>query len=251
MKQRLLDGLAKLDAMSLRERVMVFAAAAIVMVALVNTLVWTPLQAKQKRLSLQQRQIQGELVATQLDSEQKLKAHAVDPDQANRKRLQGLMQQKEHLNTSLHARQKDLVPPENMAHVLENVLRQHPRLRLLALKTIDNSPPRADKEVVTSATLYAKVYAPDAAAAPGPKLPPPPGAAAPGSLESDGPIFRHGVQVTVEGSYPDLLEYTRALETLPWQLYWGDMQLSVQIWPKSQLTFELFTLSLDRKWMNL
>ena len=246
MKQRLLDALAKLDAMSLRERVMLFAAAAIVMVALVNTLVWTPLQAKQKRLTLQQRQIQGEIAATQLDSEQKLKAHAVDPDLANRKRLQSLTQQKDGINTNLHARQKDLVPPENMAHVLENVLQQHPRLRLLALKTIDNSAPRADKEVVTSASLYAKVYAPDAAAAPGPKLPPPPG-----SLESDGPIFRHGVQVKVEGSYPDLLEYTRALEALPWQLYWGDMQLSVQAWPKSQLTFELFTLSLDRKWMNL
>ncbi len=242
MKQRVLTLLGKLDAMSLRERVMVFSATAVVVVALVNTLVWTPLQAKQKRLTLQQRQIQGEIIATQLDSEQKLKAHAVDPDLANRKRLQGLAQQKQNLNTDLHARQKDLVAPEHMAQVLERVMQQHARLRLLSLRTIDGSA-RTEKEVVTTATLYAKVYAPDAT--PAAKAP------QPGSLDSDGPIFRHGVQVTVEGSYPDLLDYMRALEALPWHLYWGDMSLVVQTYPKSRLTFELFTLSLDRKWMNL
>ncbi len=242
MKQYLQDNLTKLNAISLRERVMVFLAATVVLVALVNAVVWTPMQAKQKKLMIEQRRLQGEILATQLDSEQKKKLHAIDPDLANRKRLQGLNQQKQNLSTGLHARQKDLVPPQDMAQVLERVMQQHPRLRLLALRSIDNSAP-TDKEVVTTATLYAKVYAPDAT----PVAKPPP----PGSLESDGPIFRHGVQVTVEGSYPDLLEYTKTLEALPWQLYWGDMELRVQAYPKSRLTFELFTLSLDRKWMNL
>jgi MSHA biogenesis protein MshJ len=247
MKARVQAILAKLDAMSLRERVMVFAAIAVVVVALVNTLVWTPLQAKEKRLALEQRRTLGEITATQLDSEQKLNAFAVDPDSGNRQRFQGLEKQREKLNSNLHAQQKNLVAPEKMPKVLESVLQQYPRLRLISLRSINNSgvkPPV--REVVTTASLYAKVYAGDAPAPSGPKAPPPPG-----SLESDGPIFRHGVQVVVEGSYLDLLDYMSALEALPWQLYWGDLQLDVQKYPKAWLSFELYTLSLDRQWINL
>lgn len=234
MKQQILALFAKLDAMSLRERIMMFAAAAIVLVALVNTLVWTPLQAKQKRLGVAQRQIQGEIVSTQLESEQKLKAFAVDPDQANRQRQQNLLRQRDQLTRHLTQQQKDLVPAEKMAELLENVLKQHPRLHLISLRTINNGAPPG---------LAQKAAAPEAAAAA--KLP------APGSPESEGPLFRHGVQVIIEGSYPDLLDYAQALENLPWQLYWGDLQLDVQTWPKAYLSFELYTLSLDRKWMNL
>lgn len=64
-------------------------------------------------------------------------------------------------------------------------------------------------------------------------------------------LYRHGVELTVEGSYTDLLAYLQALQALPQQLLWGGMQLSVDAHPRIALTLRLHTLGLDRNWLEL
>jgi MSHA biogenesis protein MshJ len=66
-----------------------------------------------------------------------------------------------------------------------------------------------------------------------------------------GAIYRHGVEVTVEGSYGDLLAYVAELESLPWQVFWGGANLSVQVYPVSRLTLTLYTLSLEKTWLRV
>ena len=64
-------------------------------------------------------------------------------------------------------------------------------------------------------------------------------------------LYRHGVELTVEGSYADLLAYLQALETMPQRVLWGGVQLKVEQYPKALLTLRLYTLSLDRGWLEL
>jgi MSHA biogenesis protein MshJ len=64
-------------------------------------------------------------------------------------------------------------------------------------------------------------------------------------------IYRHGVEITVQGGYQDIVRYLAALEAMRWQLFWGGANLSVEEHPKTNLTLTLYTLSLDRKWLNL
>jgi MSHA biogenesis protein MshJ len=68
-----------------------------------------------------------------------------------------------------------------------------------------------------------------------------------------GQIYRHGVEVTVSGSYLDLLAYLRDLEKLPHQLYWGRMELAAAPAAKGGTTvtmkLSVHTLSLDLAWL--
>ena len=64
-------------------------------------------------------------------------------------------------------------------------------------------------------------------------------------------IYRHGIEITVQGRYPDLLAYLAALDTMPAKLYWGNAQLVVEAYPSSRLTFTVYTLSLDQLWIKL
>ena len=41
------------------------------------------------------------------------------------------------------------------------------------------------------------------------------------------------------------------LEAMPWQLYWGKVNLNAESYPKVTLTLTLFTLSLDKKWLAI
>jgi MSHA biogenesis protein MshJ len=64
-------------------------------------------------------------------------------------------------------------------------------------------------------------------------------------------VYRHGVQLTIEGGYHDLLQYLVAMEKLPWRVVWGEADLRVDEYPKIVLTLTLYTLSLEKVWMNV
>lgn len=64
-------------------------------------------------------------------------------------------------------------------------------------------------------------------------------------------LYRHGVELAVEGSWADLLAYLQALESLPQRVLWGGLQFKVEQHPKSVMTLRLYTLSLDRRWLEL
>ncbi|MYN43038.1 hypothetical protein GTP55_27210 [Duganella sp. FT109W] len=239
MKQQLLQQWIKLstrlDAMTLRERVMVFAAVVAGILFLIYTVSAEPLLKKQSALQLQIKQQQNQI--TGIDQEIVLKAQGfkVDPDAATREQLAAVRRDIDATSTSLMAVQKGLVAPDKIAPLLEHLLRGNGRLKLISLKTLP----------VTGLNEAAKPAA-AAAAAPAPTPAGQPAPAKPREL-----LYRHGVEIVVQGSYLDMVNYMAALESLPVQLFWGKANLDAQQYPNSRLTLTLYTLSLDQKWMKL
>jgi MSHA biogenesis protein MshJ len=43
----------------------------------------------------------------------------------------------------------------------------------------------------------------------------------------------------------------QALESMPQQLYWSEREMQVLDYPKARLRLRLFTLSLEKSWLNL
>lgn len=62
-------------------------------------------------------------------------------------------------------------------------------------------------------------------------------------------VFRHGVEITVTGTYFELFDYLAALERLPTQLYWGKAELDVLNHPTAKLRLVVYTVSLDKAWL--
>lgn len=224
MKQRLISMAARVDALTLRERALSFAAAVAATVFVGYQLVLAPGYLAQERLLEQILQQRNNMMGIDAEIAARVTAYQVDPDAPARTRLEAVKQESAQIGDALLAMQNGLVPPERMAPLVDAILRANGRLQLVSLRTLP-------VEAITGK--------PAAAAAPAD------GRKAPDML------YRHGVEVTVRGNYLDMVDYMSALEAMPTRLFWGKAQLDVEEYPASRLTLTLYTLSLDRNWMTL
>ncbi|BBI98654.1 hypothetical protein FGKAn22_03470 [Ferrigenium kumadai] len=219
----------KIDEMSLRERALIFAAAAFVAISTINAVLLDPLLAKQKVLSSQIVQQQEKRKELQAQVQALAQAKRDDEHSPLRLRLEQLKQQLQEQDGYLQGLQDRLVEPGKMAGLLEQVLNKNGRLELVSLNTLP-------------AGLLIEKPLPDGTPAQ------PAAKDLPGGEKQ---IFKHGVKITVRGSYPDLLQYLSALEKMPVQMLWGEANLSVDQYPTATLTLTLYTLSLDKTWLTV
>jgi MSHA biogenesis protein MshJ len=99
-----------------------------------------------------------------------------------------------------------------------------------------------DVKVVSLRTLPTERFfipppVPPAAAKTAPSSP----SAAPAALP---PLYKHGVEVTLSGSYRSLMPYLRSLEQVTAGMYWGTAKLDVQEYPETLLRLTLYTFSI-------
>lgn len=220
---------SRIDEMSLRERAMIFAAAAFVVISLINATLLDPLLARQKALSGQVVQQQEKMKDLQAQMQNLLQAKRDDEHSPLRNRLAQLKQQLQMQDNYLQSRRDRMVEPNKMAGLLEQVLGKNDKLQLVALKTLPVSllaeKPQTAEGVAQPATAVGN--------------------------SGQKQIFKHGVQITVRGGYLSLLQYLAALEKLPAQMFWGEVSLSVDKYPDAVLTLTLYTLSLDKTWLTV
>lgn len=208
---------ARFDAMTLRERALVAAAAlvALLMVWLLSFM--DPITAKRNALLNERDEIR-----TTLESGD---GTSGDPDAAALLRAQKLQGSLNEVNAKLAATSAGLIPPERMVQVIRDVLdRQHG----LTLVSLHNKPVTDLVTPVESAT----------------------GDAPAEESESAGP-FMHPVELVLEGNYLDVLAYLKALEALPWRFYWKVLELRTTDYPTNRVRIELGTLSMDKEWLGV
>lgn len=219
----------RIDAASLRERIMIFAGALVVIVALLNELLIAPELAKQRRLSREVVQRQTEIKALQAQLETLARARGADPDQPDRRRLEEARKRLAQIDAALVQEQHKFAPPDRIGPILEEMLSRNRKLTLVDMRTLP------------AAALGGGTEKP-AGGKPAASKPLPAG---------QGYVYRHGVELTVSGAYLDLLAYLKDLEKLPSQMYWGKLDLRVSQHPQVTLKLSVYTLSLDPAWMRV
>jgi MSHA biogenesis protein MshJ len=217
----------KVDGFSLRERVFIFSALGFVLIALINTVLLDPLLLKQKRISAEMLQNQEKSKEMQAKLEALIEAKKNDEKSPLRLQIAQLQQQLAEQEGDLKKRRERLVAPNQMAHLLEQVLNKNSHLQLVSLKTLPVSLLLENKAVQVSGVPA-------------------------NSLETAQPqIYKHGVQVTIRGGYLELLQYVQTLEKMPTQMYWADASLAVDVYPNAIFTLTLYTLSFDKIWLTV
>ena len=278
---------AKLDAMTLRERALVFVAATGLILFLLYTMAVEPLLTRQTALLAQIQQQQNQVSGINTEIAARAQGFVLDPDAEARAQLQQARTEIDSIGAKLVAVQKGLVAPEKIAPLLEHLL-QGGKLKLVSLRTLPvtgmneaaglaapaapaesqapdpaaalepalqqsalqkTPPPATPAGALTAAPTGAPTSAP--AAAPLPVAQPGPGSVAGAEVKAPELLYRHGVEIVVQGSYLEMINYMQALEALPVQLFWGGARLDAQQYPEARLTLTLYTLSLDEKWMKL
>lgn len=244
MKARWRKFAARINALSQRERVIVFIAALAVTVFIMNTLFIDAPRQRIRVLSADLQQQQAELPGLRQQVAE-LETAAANPEAAAQARREALRKQIAEANSTLAGMQENLVPASEMRRVLEDMLARSPRLHIVSLKTlpaspiVDVPPPAAAPAAAPGAPAPVAAAAP--AAAPNP-------ASAPGAGDN---LYKHGVEVTLEGSYSDLHEYLARAERMPWRMFWSRAVLDSTDYPRVHLTITVYTLSLDPAWLQV
>jgi MSHA biogenesis protein MshJ len=218
------------NARSLRERVLITVGGVAVVMALLDTLLLNPLAVEQKKLSLQLSEVRtsiktGEAIIAASRGQ-------ADPDEVKRRYRDELRKQITEMDARLQGLQKQLVPPDQVAKLLEGVLKKERGLTLVSLRKLP-------------VQRYQTAGAPAQPA--GAPVKPAAGSEVAGA--ADRSIYQHSFEVSVEGSYAELHAYLARLEALPWQLFWGKVTLDAGAYPKLRLTLTLHTLSLNKAWL--
>jgi MSHA biogenesis protein MshJ len=231
MNRALAARLQKFDAMSLRERVMVAAAAAILTFFLIDALLlstWSRQNAGLKAGIEGQREESARVSAQLKEVQARITEH---PDAQARARIKEIEEKIAAIDASLQSSARQLVPPDRMASMLEDILKRNWRLQLVKMTTVPAV------ELLGRAQTPVQPQAQTAEA----------GAGEAGSQN----IFKHGVELTLRGSYFDMLDYLAQIEALPWQMYWGQLKLDARDYSRPELKLILYTLSLDKTWLTI
>ncbi len=219
---------ARFGAMTVRERAIVLLAVIAGTALVFDALAIRPLETRKKLLERQVAQTRES--ARLAEAALKARESVPDPDAVKRSYRDVLRKQLAEIDQSMQGLQKGLVPSEKMAKLLEDMLGRSRGLQLVSLRTLPTQ----------------RFEAPGAA----PAQKPAGKGAKPGfPVHPERTLYRHGVEVTLQGSYPDLLEYLAQLEKLPWQMFWGRIIMSTEQYPRLRVTLTVQTLSLNQAWL--
>jgi len=217
--RRLRDLADRYDALSLRERSLI-AVAVVGLIALIwHTVLMSPLE--RERRGREQR-----VAALRVETEQLAKAAEEleqrghqDPDRATREAIDALGREIAAADGQLRDLTAGLIEPREMARVLEQILARKTELRLIALRSLPGQPLLAAE----------------------------PGATAPPQVQ----IYKHGVELELEGGYLPALRFLQALQALPWRFFWERLEYQVPEHPRGRLRMTLYTLSLQEGWIGV
>jgi MSHA biogenesis protein MshJ len=213
---------SKFEALNQRERWMVTCALFVVVYAVINMLLLSPVLARQTILNNELAADQAQINIFQQEINTLMQSPVIDPDAHNKQRLAELQSRLALLETKLTGLQTSLINPDKMPDLLHNLLKKNGKLKLVQLQTLpvkgllENAS--EDKGQTSKLEL---------------------------------PVFKHGVEITIEGGYLDLLDYVAELEKMPWHVLWSKAALNAEHYPDSQLKLTVYTLSLDKTWLSI
>ena len=192
---------------SLREQQLIRLTLAVVIAALIYWLGVMPLWEKLQKTHQQQIQVQQEQAKLQAQLQALHDSKLHDPDQAVRAELKNLEAQQELLDERINALTQALVSPAQMTELLADILAQNQNLKTRSLQTLPAQ--RVDL----------------------------------GDGYDDVELFRHSLQLTMDVTFPALVDYLSQLDQLPWLLGWESLEFNIEEYPRGEVVIRVSTLS--------
>lgn len=208
---------AKFDRLSLRERVFVLGAILVVLVGCLNVVLIGPVDMRRKALLQEVTNLGSQIALTDSGVDAAISA---DPSHGAAGQIQALQKQLQAIDSQLLAQSAGMVPPDHMAEAIRDVLRLQRGVALISLRNLPPTRLPAEKP-------------------------------AEGGAGEDRRPYVHSIELVVEGSYLDVLDYVQALEKLPWHFYWRHLEITATRYPMNRVRLELATLSPDGDWIGI
>jgi MSHA biogenesis protein MshJ len=208
LKVQLQQWIDRVDALDLRERILLLAATVVVSFLIVDSLLLQPTLKAQQIAEERISNLETQLGA--LNQQANLLSYKSDEDPlASRSETRdNLASELGELNTRILGQLGALVEPAQAARVLEQVLTGHRELKLKSLQASAESLSNLDVEKQSGGTG----------------------------------LGRYQLEMVVEGRYLDLLHYLQELEAMPWKFFWQTVDFQMAEYPHAETRLQLYTL---------
>lgn len=219
MNERIKQYAARFDAQTPRERALISLSLLVVVAFLWWVYYAEPALQKTAVLETENQRIAGEVGNTRAllaEVRQRIKTGVHQEKEAQ---LALLLQDLTQLEQRLRVTTIELIDPEKMFRLMNELVYRESRLKLLNLKRREVKPaiPPADSE-------------------------------ASGEEPS---IYRHVLEIEFAGGYLEILEYMRVLEAIDWKLLWDEIEINSDEYPRARVKLVISTLSTRKEWVGV
>lgn len=227
MKARITAWAERYEAFTLRERGLIALGIIVVVFMLWDNLLLEPQKNQQKRIVAEMHSINQETDA--LNKQIKEMSAVLQGGKAEH--INARTREVNALLSKLKQQQKDLtvefIQPAQMAGVLRDLLHEESGLVLTKLESLGAEPlfPVDEGDKTENEKHTKRLH------------------------QSE--IYKHSLRIVFEGDYFKTLNYLRALEGMPWRLYWDNVEYQVTKYPKASVAITVHTLSLHEGWIGV
>lgn len=214
-----------IDTLTLRERGFLLLSLIMAIFLVGDRLLLEPLDKQAKQVQIKLKKQNKDVNRLRQQQQQLVERSLVDPDAENLKQIAVLKKAMLKLNEQLQNMTVDLISPQQMVKVLEEVLTRETDLKLVSIESL---PPLAlmDKEDKTARKKQrSKTVLPG--------------------------VYQHALKIEFEGSYLSTMAYLKELESLSRRFYWGSVDFTVLNYPRAHVVIIVNTLSLNEAWIGV
>jgi MSHA biogenesis protein MshJ len=200
--------------LSRREKLMVVSAFLLIIWGIWDSLVYQPLLKNNQLLETDIVNLRNQInTDTEIAKQIEIQGK-INPNATTREQLTLLQGSLSVLKEKLSMGEKKFVPSQLMANALSDILKQYSTLRLIKLETLPVSGfGNHDQEPAW--------------------------------------LYRHTLEITLQGDYFGVLNYLKTLEALPWRIHWVSIDYQVKDYPIAETRLQVYTLSFDKDWLGV
>ncbi len=228
LKQRWHEMSEKVDALAPRERALVLFTVLAVIYFCWDFLLFSPVAAANEKLNADIDARQSEISAATQEERVLLTTASFDPDLKLKNEKREIEKQIEEQENALASLSLGLVPVDQLASILQDVLNKTGRLQLQNMKTlpVEEVQLRGAADKTPEQTLES-------------------------SQKNEAGIYKHSVGITIKGSYFELLRYLQELEAMDWRFYWDELNFEQDKYPLGIFELKVYTLSTDEGYLGV
>lgn len=218
MNKQLQQYAKRFDAQSLRERGLI----AVSIIVLIGFVWWnnyaTPKMANIKAYQTENLRILSDNESKRAIINEIRQTIATGVHQEKEMQLARLLEALAGLEDELRVTTIELIDPEKMFRLMNQLIYQDSNLKLLSLKRREVKPaiPVAEGEPAEESSIY-----------------------------------RHVLEIEFAGTYLDILGYMQTLETLDWKLLWDEIEIESGKYPMVTVKVVISTLSTRKEWVGV
>lgn len=221
-KKPFIDVIKAYEKISIREQQVVLIGVISALVLLIFMLLLEPFIISYQKKSGQYDDVVNAKNQLKNQLEETLARKFLDPNVALREEIARLEKESQDLDEDIGRLTKALVAPRQMVSLLENMLKNDEKIKLISLVNM----PKEDVEfnLNKEGNDTKEVDEKDA-----------------------GVIYKHAFEIEMEATYESTVKYLKRIDDLEWKVFWQQLDFEVKQYPSGILKIKIYTLSTSKE----